>query len=297
MLLQVRGVHMKKIKRKVKLILCLILIVILGGFLYNHYLGGIIIPWGHVFHKRQVREIAVPGQHIDLYLKAAEKHNVPWEYLAAIDEVVSKYSDTKPETIEKNAQKLLGAGQNTNQMLLKEYGKDKSDQITDIAEDYQWEAAPIKEPYLFPFKREDRNKVGYSNDWGGPRSYGGKRKHEGIDLMSPKGTPLISVTDCIVLKKGWNQLGGWRLYLQDKKYPHIFYYYAHLNNYAENIESGTAVTKGQLLGFVGDSGYGPTGTTGKFPPHLHFGIYIMSGVKFQAVNPFAFLKAWDRGVQ
>ena len=47
-----------------------------------------------------------------------------------------------------------------------------------------------------------------------------------------------------------------------------------MSRFAEGIEMGERVKKGEVIGYVGDSGYGPEGTTGKFPPHLHFGIYV-----------------------
>ncbi len=50
-------------------------------------------------------------------------------------------------------------------------------------------------------------------------------------------------------------------------------YYAHLERYEDGLQAGDVVAKGQVIGYLGDSGYGPEGTTGEFEPHLHFGIY------------------------
>ncbi len=117
------------------------------------------------------------------------------------------------------------------------------------------------------------------------------RKHEGVDVIAPKGTPIYSAFDGVVTNKGWNTLGGWRLTVRtpDGKYA---LYYAHLSRYASNVEVGTRITKGQLIGYVGDTGYGPEGTSGHFVAHLHFGIYdIANG--FTPVNPFQHLKYWE----
>ena len=51
---------------------------------------------------------------------------------------------------------------------------------------------------------------------------------------------------------------------------------------------------GELLGYMGDSGYGKEGTVGKFPVHLHFGIYFMMGDKEISVNPYPILKAMEK---
>ncbi|WP_134702829.1 LysM peptidoglycan-binding domain-containing M23 family metallopeptidase [Ammoniphilus sp. YIM 78166] len=117
------------------------------------------------------------------------------------------------------------------------------------------------------------------------------RKHEGVDVIAEKGTPIYSAYDGVVTNKGWNTLGGWRLTVRtpDGKYA---LYYAHLSRYASNVEVGTRITKGQLIGYVGDTGYGPEGTSGQFVAHLHVGIYdIANG--FTPVNPFQHLKYWE----
>ncbi|WP_338780179.1 LysM peptidoglycan-binding domain-containing protein [Metabacillus sp. FJAT-52054] len=129
----------------------------------------------------------------------------------------------------------------------------------------------------------------YPDSWGNSRSYGGSRTHEGIDIMAKKGTPITSVTDGVIEKYGWNELGGWRLTIKTKENFRI--YYAHLDQYAAGMMQGGTVKKGQYLGTVGDSGYGKTGTKGKFAPHLHIGVYNQS---FQAVNPYPFLIFWER---
>ncbi|MNP66451.1 L-Ala--D-Glu endopeptidase precursor [compost metagenome] len=69
------------------------------------------------------------------------------------------------------------------------------------------------------------------------------------------------------------------------------FYYAHLSRYAEGIGPGSKVTKGQLIGYVGSTGYGPEGTSGLFLPHLHVGIYQTS--PWKALNAYPYLSWWE----
>jgi murein DD-endopeptidase MepM/ murein hydrolase activator NlpD len=127
----------------------------------------------------------------------------------------------------------------------------------------------------------------FSDTWGDARKFGGDRHHEGTDILAPLGTPVYSVTDGVVTNFGWSTLGGWRLMIKTANGYSL--YYAHLSKYADSIAKGSGVKKGQLIGYVGNTGYGPEGTSGQFVPHLHVGIYDASG----AVNPFNSLKYWE----
>lgn len=134
-------------------------------------------------------------------------------------------------------------------------------------------------------------RVTFENSWMLERNYGGKRGHEGCDLMSSAKEmgrfPVLSMTDGKVTNLGWNDKGGWRIGIESDS--GTYYYYAHLSMYAVLAE-GDRVAPGELLGFMGNSGYGKEGTTGKFPVHLHVGIYIEKKGKREAVNPYPFLK-------
>lgn len=115
-----------------------------------------------------------------------------------------------------------------------------------------------------------------------PRS--GGRVHDAIDIAAPRGTPLVAVTDGVISRKHWNGLGGRTLYLTsaDGRYD---YYYAHLDAYAEDIEVGTRVRRGQVLGTVGSTGNARG-------PHLHFQILDKrGGGRGTPVNPFPLLRA------
>lgn len=147
----------------------------------------------------------------------------------------------------------------------------------------------------FPVAEDPKGKeyIRFEDSWGMSRNYGGKRIHEGTDLMpttKERGYfSVVSVSDGVVEKKGWLKLGGYRLGIRSQS--GAYFYYAHLADYAEGIQEGSSVAAGQVLGTMGDSGYGKEGTIGKFAVHLHFGIYINIGKKEISVNPYEVLRA------
>lgn len=134
--------------------------------------------------------------------------------------------------------------------------------------------------------------VSFENSWMYERSYREERNHEGTDIMPDKNQrgvlPVVSMTDGIVESKGWLELGGYRIGIRA---PHgAYFYYAHLDSYAD-IEIGSKIKAGDLLGFMGDTGYGKEeGTRGKFPVHLHVGIYISNHQNEISINPYSALK-------
>jgi murein DD-endopeptidase MepM/ murein hydrolase activator NlpD len=95
--------------------------------------------------------------------------------------------------------------------------------------------------------------------------------HGGNDIMGDRGTPICAVESGTVEKVGWNEHGGWRIGIRT---GNKYYYYAHMDGYAKNFNIGEHVDAGDLLGFMGDTGYGDVGASGNFPVHLHFGIEV-----------------------
>lgn len=150
----------------------------------------------------------------------------------------------------------------------------------------------------FPVAKDPEGKesVSYEDSWGMSRSYGGNRVHEGTDIMPSNQErgyfAVVSVCDGTVEKKGWLNLGGYRLGIRSK--AGAYFYYAHLERYAEGVEEGTTVKAGQVIGYMGDSGYGEEGTVGKFDVHLHFGIYLDVAGKETSVNPYEVLRCVER---
>ena len=134
--------------------------------------------------------------------------------------------------------------------------------------------------------------VTYEDSWLFGRSYGGERGHEGTDIMASVNErglyPVVSMTDGTVENKGWLEQGGYRLGIRAP--GGAYFYYAHLDSYAD-IEEGDQVKAGDLLGYMGDTGYSKVeGTTGNFPVHLHLGIYLYPDGKEISVNPYPVLK-------
>lgn len=116
------------------------------------------------------------------------------------------------------------------------------------------------------------------DDFGNSRSYGYKRTHLGNDLMGSIGTPVIAVESGTIEALGWNQYGGWRIGIRsfdNKRY----YYYAHLRKdhpYAEDMYVGKVVTAGDVIGYLGMTGYSNKENVNNINvPHLHFGIQLI----------------------
>lgn len=145
------------------------------------------------------------------------------------------------------------------------------------------------------FPLHKRYRFSYNSTWGEGRSFGGRRIHEGTDMFADYGTPVLSACYGYVELIGWNRLGGWRIGLRSA--DNTYFYYAHLSSYAKGVKQGDIVRPGQVIGYVGSSGYGKPGTSGKFPPHLHFGIYRDTGTREWAFDPYPLLKQWERKPQ
>lgn len=147
-----------------------------------------------------------------------------------------------------------------------------------------------KDMKCFPVRKDPKKKERYAfdNGYGGVRTYGGKRSHEGIDIMTSNDRSgyfqIQSATDGVIEQIGWLRLGGYRLGIRSKN--GFYYYYAHMKNYAPGIKKGKTVKAGTLLGTMGDTGYGKEGTHGKFAVHLHFGIYREKEGKECSLNPY-----------
>lgn len=132
----------------------------------------------------------------------------------------------------------------------------------------------------------------YRDSWGAKRVWGGSRTHEGTDIFAGYGTPVLSTCHGYVELIGWNDFGGWRVGIRD--IHNNYHYFAHLNGFRKGLKKGDIVKPGELIGYVGSSGYGPPGTVGKFPPHLHYGIYKFNGDSNYSFNPYPLLKKWEQ---
>jgi murein DD-endopeptidase MepM/ murein hydrolase activator NlpD len=113
---------------------------------------------------------------------------------------------------------------------------------------------------------------------------GGTRHHEALDIMSPRGTPVLSADDGMVLKLHNSAAGGNTIYVADTSQRYIMLY-AHLDRYRPGLAEGMSVKKGELIGYVGS-----TGNASPAAPHLHFAIARSDNMKEwwkgTPLNPF-----------
>lgn len=117
---------------------------------------------------------------------------------------------------------------------------------------------------------------------------GASRRHEGMDVLAPRNTPILAVEDGTIAKLFLSDAGGITLYQFDPSSQYA-YYYAHLERYADGVKEGDTVKRGQVLGYVGTTGNAPRDT-----PHLHFAIFKLGADKkwWQGtpVDPYSVLK-------
>ncbi len=127
----------------------------------------------------------------------------------------------------------------------------------------------------FPVAGKTASAIG--SFWGADRD-GGRRRHEGVDIFAPRGTPIVAPTDGYIRTAGVRGIGGNVVWLYDSKRSQSLYF-AHLNEIL--VKKGDRIKAGDTLGTVGNTGNART-----TPPHLHFGIY-QNG----ATNPINHLRA------
>lgn len=176
-------------------------------------------------------------------------------------------------------------------LKLPEDADDAIHPITDLLKEKQL----LAKDYIFPLAANSYapfdDSYGASRDWVNGYYEENARSHEGVDIMAQKGMPVYSISDGYINRLGWNQYGGWRVNVTDESGNYRLYY-AHFEAYAPGLTLGGFVKAGQLLGFVGNSGYGPTGTEGQFDPHLHFGLYDNETGK--SFDPYLYLRYWEK---
>jgi murein DD-endopeptidase MepM/ murein hydrolase activator NlpD len=120
---------------------------------------------------------------------------------------------------------------------------------------------------------------------------GGGRRHEAIDILSPRNTPVRAVADGTIAKLFESVPGGHTIYHFDPSGRYC-YYYAHLERYAKGLGEGDRVRRGQVVGYVGTSGNAPPDT-----PHLHFAVYRLGPERRwwegEPLNPYPMLRGED----
>ena len=138
--------------------------------------------------------------------------------------------------------------------------------------------------YVFPVY----GTVGFGNTFGAARASTGW--HHGEDIFGQLGEPIVAVADGTIFSVGWNNVGGFRLWLRDRAGNQ--FYYAHLSAYSPLAVNGREVRAGQVIAFMGNTGEART-----TPVHLHFEIHPVSMLQFGydgAIAPYPYLSAWQR---
>ncbi len=200
--------------------------------------------------------------------------------------------DTQSLKILKNAAVEIAAGECDMEELTEDmkyysyyreaYGAVLDGMVGEYEEEYVGEDGEIRSRTVYGLKAFFPLAKGFDythyDDFGAGRSYGYKRKHLGHDMMGQIGTPIISVESGYVEAMGWNQYGGWRIgirSLDGKRY----YYYAHLRQnypYAEGLEEGDLVTAGDVIGYMGHTGYSTKENVNNIEvTHLHWGMELI----------------------
>ena len=135
----------------------------------------------------------------------------------------------------------------------------------------------------------------HCDDFGNSRSFGFRRKHLGHDMMGSLGTPIVAVEGGVIEAMGWNRYGGWRIGVRsfDSK---RYYYYAHLQKdkpFADGLQPGDAVQAGDVIGFMGRSGYSDKENVNNIETvHLHFGMELVFDESQKECNSEIWINAY-----
>ena len=240
----------------------------------------------NVLGNDQFRNFAISEQNYEYLMTLADKNSERFSEYAAVLYTEENFSLSEKEAFQYSKRQL-----DTDRKKLTSLKADAYDEMVSALQ------AVFSDIQCFPAQdytdETGTYSVSYENGWMDPRSFGGKRSHEGTDLMAEKNErglyPVVSATDGVVEKIGWLPQGGWRIGIRA---PHgAYFYYAHLAEYAKDFAIGEEVKAGTLLGLMGDSGYGEEGTVGQFPVHLHFGIYLTDQEGQEvSINPYYVLE-------
>jgi murein DD-endopeptidase MepM/ murein hydrolase activator NlpD len=140
--------------------------------------------------------------------------------------------------------------------------------------------------YVFPVY----GPCSFGDTFGAPRGDIASGWHHGEDIFGQLGTPLLAVADGTVFSVGWNDVGGYRLWLRD--HDGNEFYYAHLSAFSPFAVNGRQVKAGTVLGFMGN-----TGDAATTPYHVHFEIHPVGMLYLGydgAVRAYPYLMAWKR---
>lgn len=206
-------------------------------------------------------------------LKEQETDKISWTEFLAVSMLEGGFS---PEKISGGRERYL---------------KYKKEDFLFLEECYRAIWGDIK---YFPVASED---IFFENTWLKPVEYEAAEHHEGTDLAGSVRSsgyyPVISMTDGTVKRAGWHSGYGYSIVVHTPEGGDFFY--AHLDSFDREYVTGEEVRAGDILGFMGNTGFGPVKTKGRMPVYLHVGIYI-SGPDGEniSVNPYWILKIFAK---
>ena len=231
------------------------------------------------------------------YDVASQEEPVKLDWIDLLAYLGVKYGGNFPEKVDKELNKLverLKSGESTMEELTKDmkyysyYHEAYEAVLGGMVGEYEIETAdeadPTKKQWVKKYGLKAFSPIAryYEyvdyDDFGAARSYGFKRTHLGHDMMGQVGTPVVAVESGYVEAIGWNQYGGWRLGIRSFD-GRRYYYYAHLRKnfpYNKSLKEGSVVTAGDVIGYLGRTGYSATENTNNIDtPHLHFGLQLI----------------------
>lgn len=244
---------------------------------------------------------------LNVDLKNVSALNIPYNILTEIKNLSEKYQIDFSELItilcfENNffPDKLTLLDVDLEQKLILNYDTIKKNyRAIDIKNYSAIFSNILNEIKCFPiptgFDALDDNSYMYGDSWGTPRENNSIRIHMGTDIMDRENIrgriPIVSMTDGVINQIGWNEQGGFRIVIMTSN--NNCYYYEHLERFADGLQKGNNILAGQLIGYMGDTGYSKKeGVRGKSPVHLHLGISPSTRITKNEfwINPYLFLR-------
>lgn len=249
-------------------------------------IGVLLLSYRHLSEDKinlnNIAAFKITYNDLETLYTLSQKYNLDFSQVLTYYSLSNNFFDEKFEAVDSIEQNFIF----NYATIKKNYNSKEADRAYTLLNNI------INEIKVFPIK-ENNNEYSYSDSWGAERNYGGKRIHKGTDIFDRENInsrlKIVSMTDGIVEKLGWNEKGGYRVGIRSNNGN--YYYYAHLDSFAD-IQVNSSVKAGDVLGYMGNTGYGKEGTRNKFPVHLHLGINPVTEYTNKEfwINPYPFLR-------
>ncbi len=273
-----------KFLKNIKRIIVLSLFIVLSVFILKKiFIGKSLVPIDNV------ASMKISYETLNELRNLSDKYEIQFSELLTYYMLYNNFFDSKSYINDRIEQNFI-----INYDSIKSSFRKK-----DVTPYYKLIDSILDEIKVFPISSEYASDYIYGDSWGIERTYGGKRIHKGCDIMDRENIrgriPIVSMTDGIVENLGWNEKGGYRVGIRSENGN--YYYYAHFDKYSDNISKGKSVLCGDIIGYMGDTGYSKNeGTKGNFPVHLHVGISPYTELSSEEfwINPYPFLRMVEK---